>query len=227
MGDANTQPLYSGLATKGNLIASIPTAYPEGIVSTDKVEAIPPHSISPDNMRKLFFKPLNKHSTRDHVLTCLEKFGRVEYLRVPFSNKKRKNLGYGFVMFESKQLSDLLCRHQIKTKIDDKIVGFSKFDMLKFKCKKKDSESSSSAEEMGLNIGLPSLKSLSAPLGLQSQAGLLSHFLKPTNSKFYSLERRMPVTKYKYNLERLGMKAIRDKKSCFSLQKLRSTTTAL
>lgn len=187
------------------------------------VEGDPITTASPDNARKLFFKPLNKHSTREHILTCLEKFGKIEYLRVPYSNKKRKNLGYGFVVFESQTTSELLHRHQIKTKIDDKIVGFTRFDMLKYKSKRNYSKCSSDAEELDLN-------SLSIPrpeLGSGIQIDIKNHFLKPTNKKYYSSKRTMQGAKYKFNLERLVIKEMRDANAAIFLSKLRSTAGTL
>lgn len=183
-------------------------------------------SVTPDYARKLFFKPLNKHSTREQVLQSLEKFGRVEYLRVPFSNKKKKNLGYGFVMFQSQKVADFLCEHQIRTKIDDKIVGFSRFDMQKFKSKRQNSENSSSEGEF-LGNELNSLHHIRSGPNHIDVIESKSHFLKPTCKRFFTIRRHKDFTKYKFNLEKLRTKEIRDTKSRISISRLRSTFEAL
>ena len=220
-GEESPLPLLSVETRKGNLAAIDQAAgLAEKLLAA---EGVPITAVSPDNARKLFFKPLNKHSSRESILTCLEKFGRIEYLRVPYSNKKRKNLGYGFVVFESQTTSEMLCRHQIKTKIDDKVVGFSKFDMLKYKSKRKDSNCSSDAEEQGKNMELPTLKMPRPEFESGIQIEIKNHFVKPTSTKFFSIDRTMQGAKYKYNLERLGMKVIRDTKSVIFLGRLRST----
>lgn len=190
-------------------------------------EGGPITAASIDNARKLFFKPLNKHSTRERILTCLEKFGRVEYLRVPYSNKKRKNLGYGFVVFESQTTSELLHRHQIKTKIDDKVVGFSRFDMLKYKSKRNYSSCSSESEEQRENMNLPTLNMFRPDVDSGIQIEIKNHFAKPTSKKFFSIDRTMKGAKYKFNLEKLLMKERRDTNSAIFLSKLRSTQGTL
>lgn len=183
-------------------------------------------SVTPDYARKLFFKPLNKHSTREQVLQSLEKFGKVEYLRVPYSNKKKKNLGYGFVMFQSQKVSDFLCEHQIRTKIDDKIVGFSKFDIQKFKSKGHNSDKSLSEDDFVGNE-LNSLHNLRSGMIQIDAIDSKSHFVKPTSKRFYSIRRYRDFTKYKFNLEKLRTKELRDTKSRISISRLRSTREAL
>lgn len=188
-----------------------------------EIRKFPDTPISQDNARKIFFKPLNKNTSRESIISCLERFGKVEYLRVPYSNKKRKNLGYGFVIFESNSISDLLCRHKIKTKIDDKIVGFSRFDVLKYKSKNMDSEASSEPVEEGLDdLKLPSNKSRADNME-KMNIDVKSHFRKPTKNNYYSIARHHIAAKYKYNLEKLPMKSIRDMKAASSLSKLKST----
>lgn len=176
-------------------------------------------SKSPENARKLFFKPLNKHTTREQVFECLKKFGRIDYLRVPFSNKKRKNLGYGFVVFHSQSVADHLCDLQIKTMIDDKIVGFTKFDTLKYKGKGFIYEPKSEEEDEGLidDENYSSVLKLSTTEAKTSES-LTFHFLKPTARLFFSIERNVEFSKkkYKYNLEKLRGKELRDERKRIS-----------
>lgn len=170
-------------------------------------------SKSLENARKLFFKPLNKHTTREQVFECLTKFGRIDYLRVPFSNKKRKNLGYGFVVFHSQSVADHLCDFKIKTKIDEKIVGFTKFDIMKFKGKGSFYEPKSEEEDECLiadevySSVLKQSKSEANP-----SESLKFHYMKPTARAFFSIERTVEFSKkkYKYHLESLRGKELRD-----------------
>lgn len=76
---------------------------------------------------KLFFKPLNKRTSREVVQHALSKLGPISYLRVPFSKKKNKNLGYGFVVFENLEVSQQILEFDLRVQIDDKLVGFEKF----------------------------------------------------------------------------------------------------
>lgn len=176
-----------------------------------------------DNAKKLFIKPLNKHSSKDTILSAISKFGRVEYLRVPFSSKKRKNLGYGFVVFESLQVTNMLCDHQIKTKIDDKIVGFSRFDVQQYKSKKAILSSCSDSDlgirnDIEVNNSVTQVRDMLTIPG--SEIDQKQHFVKPTKSKYFQLGRDPHRVKYKYNMERLAMKNIRDTLSTVKLVKL-------
>lgn len=80
-----------------------------------------------DNEVKLFFKPLNKRTTKDGVQSVLSQFGSISYLRVPFSKKKNKNLGYGFVVFENPHVANSVLYSAKKIIIDDKTLQFEKF----------------------------------------------------------------------------------------------------
>lgn len=202
-----------------NLFTPAHSAIPEANLHYDQARLglVGPTS---DNSRKLFFKPLNKHSTRDQVLQCLEKFGRVEYLRVPYSNKKKKNLGYGFVIFQSSTVSDLLHRHQMKTRIGDKAVGFYKFDLLKYKSKKTEEgiDSLHKEEKPIEDVKFTSIALLESESKLKlSELEHKGHYVKPTQRKLFSVERHVTgSTKYRLNLETLKMKILRDTSSCIS-----------
>lgn len=80
---------------------------------------------------KLFFKPLNKRASRDDVHSVLSKLGAINFLRVPFSQKKGKNLGYGFVIFESRDLAFRLIDQTITVELQGKILNFERFDFQK------------------------------------------------------------------------------------------------
>ena len=177
-----------------------------------------------DNGKKLFFKPLNKHTSKGTILSTISKFGRVEYLRVPFSNKKRKNLGYGFVVFESQEVANMLCDHQIKTKIDDKIVGFSRFNVQQYKSKKAALSSCSDSDsgvrnDIEVNNSVMQVRDMLAIPG--SEIDQNQHFVKPTKNNYFKLGRDLRRVKYKYNMERLAMKNFRDALSTVTLINLR------
>lgn len=80
---------------------------------------------------KLFFKPLNKRASREDVHSVLSKLGTISFLRVPFSQKKGKNLGYGFVIFESRDLAFRLIDKTITVELQGKILNFERFDFQK------------------------------------------------------------------------------------------------
>lgn len=69
------------------------------------------------------------------MLEQLSSLGDVKYLRVPYSQRKRKNLGYGFVVFQQEAVADKLASNKIVIMIDDKIISFEKFDIGKYKTK--------------------------------------------------------------------------------------------
>ena len=51
--------------------------------------------------RRLFFKGLKKKTSPEMIFKFLSEFGKVIKLNVPFSKTTKKNMGYGFVQFES------------------------------------------------------------------------------------------------------------------------------
>lgn len=136
---------------------------------------------------KLFFKPLNKKTTRDTVMNSLAHFGMINFLRVPFSQKKRKNLGYGFVVFQSNDLALRMINNDHTVEIDGKILNFEKFDIKKFK--NKNAELSPEEDK----ILLEKIEKCKQPQVLLKPASIAEsnspldhdHFWKPTSSRYH------------------------------------------
>lgn len=139
--------------------------------------------LSGDREYKLFFKPLDKNLTRETVQSQLSQLGRIRYFRMPYSEKKLKNLGYGFVFFESKALSDILCEQHIAVLIGNHGVKFQKFSLQKHQSKKVlYKESSSDSFKVTLSNPNP-------PMSLKNQNTMFSRemlTLKPTHKRYYS-----------------------------------------
>lgn len=54
---------------------------------------------------KVFFKCLPRTITKEEVLEQFTKYGRVLQLRLPYSKKKQKYIGYGYVVFEQEMVA--------------------------------------------------------------------------------------------------------------------------
>lgn len=63
---------------------------------------------------KVFFKCLPRMITKEEIYSQFSRFGRVLQIRLPFSKKKHKYIGYGFVVFESAATAAYLIQ-EIKT----------------------------------------------------------------------------------------------------------------
>ncbi len=128
-----------------------------------------------DNYYKLFFKPLDKSLTRNFVFNYLSKLGKIKYFRMPFSEKKQKNLGYGFVIFESRDLCNMLVDHHIVFLIEGKRARFQRFNIQKYKVKREKTSSSSLDGEDNYPI-------------VNTQYNNSKHILscKPTSKKYHS-----------------------------------------
>ena len=129
---------------------------------------------------KLFFKPLNKRASRDDVHSLLSKLGSVSFLRVPFSQKKGKNLGYGFVIYESRDLAFQLINKTISVELQGKILNFERFDFLKLSpeyFQKMDSIPGREDSRMKPKIDQD---------GCKARVGRpLSHHFKPTTVQYF------------------------------------------
>lgn len=85
-----------------------------------------------DRRRKLFFKFLNKSSTKETLAEVFGRFGEVVHLRIPFSRKKKRNLGYGYVIFSSPEPIDHILSCQGGVEVDGKVLSFHLFDNSKY-----------------------------------------------------------------------------------------------
>lgn len=134
---------------------------------------------------KLFFKPLNKKTTRDGVMRQLSELGSVSFLRVPFSQKKRKNLGYGFVVFESKRLTLRLMRNELKVDIDGKAQTFEEFDLQKFKYRPQEDGQEEAESPDRKADSLNQLHDKERSFSFTAPYSPLYHFWKPTSSGYH------------------------------------------
>ena len=71
---------------------------------------------------KVFFKGLRSKTTKETVYEVLSAFGPVRYLRMPFNNSLKKNLGYGFVIYSENPTGRYLLREVRKLSVDGKEV---------------------------------------------------------------------------------------------------------
>lgn len=63
---------------------------------------------------KVFFKCLPRTITKEEVFSQFSRFGRVIQVRLPYSKKKQKYIGYGFVVFENESIAKALI-NDVKT----------------------------------------------------------------------------------------------------------------
>ena len=54
----------------------------------------------PDKV-KIYLKGLPKKATRADLLTTFSQFGNLSYIKLPFSAKSGRNMGYGYIVFAS------------------------------------------------------------------------------------------------------------------------------
>lgn len=71
---------------------------------------------------KVFFKSLRKSTNKDMVFEALSVYGKIRFVRLPYSKAKQANLGYGYVIYEDKSIADYVLK-QVKTvRIGDKDI---------------------------------------------------------------------------------------------------------
>jgi len=169
----------------------------------------PDNTRSIANEKKLFFKPLNKRTTKEDVSQILSKLGQLSYLRIPYSLKKRKNLGYGFVIYKNEDISAALISNHINILIDGSAVRFSRFDYVKYKAKgynAMDGNSDLSTSEQRALIKKPILdgsKLANRPLSTTHQGFSFDfrHFTRPIDKKYYSGNNTANLANGKSNLK--------------------------
>ena len=76
---------------------------------------------------KIFLENLPKRASLVEIQNKLAAFGTLRYLRVPYSPQKRKNLGYGQVVFEDQELAKRLAQQKATFTIFDRVVNLSSF----------------------------------------------------------------------------------------------------
>lgn len=82
---------------------------------------------------KLFFKFLNKRTDLDTLNEVFASYGEVIHLRIPFSQKKKKNLGYGYVIFSNAASIKAIMSSPTPVIVDGKPLVFYTFDQSRYR----------------------------------------------------------------------------------------------
>ena len=136
-----------------------------------------------DKNVKVFFKSLKKSSTLESVVHALSEFGQLKYVRLPFSKTKKRNMGYGYAIYEDGNDAIDLLRTNKNVLVDGKPVTISSFSFAK--------NTSSPRNEVAFCFDQSALSEDSELGGNNSKTtesikpGL--HAIKPTCSEFYLL----------------------------------------
>lgn len=136
-----------------------------------------------DKNVKVFFKSLKKSSTLESVVHALSEFGQLKYVRLPFSKTKKRNMGYGYAIYEDGNDAINLLRTTKNVHIDGKQVTISSFSFAK--------NTSSPRNEAAFYFDQSAL-SEDSELGDHNSKTFESvepglHAIKPTCSEFYLL----------------------------------------
>ena len=78
---------------------------------------------------RVFFKSLRKRTDQAAIEQVFSKYGELQLVRLPFSETKKKNLGYGFVVFKDQEIGMDLIAHVKRLKIEGKIIKLREFDV--------------------------------------------------------------------------------------------------
>ena len=77
---------------------------------------------------KVFFKCLPRTITKEEVLEQFTKYGRVLQLRLPYSKKKQKYIGYGYVVFEQEMVAVQLIKITKQLVLGGKPINLQAFN---------------------------------------------------------------------------------------------------
>ncbi len=99
---------------------------------------------------KLFFKFLNKRTDLETLNEVFSSYGEVVHLRIPFSQKKKKNLGYGYVIFSQASSIDQIMNLATPVIVDGKPLVFYTFDQSRYR---NEEESTSILTTTGVGKG--------------------------------------------------------------------------
>lgn len=181
-------------------------------------QALKAPSVSKQSHTKLFFKPLNKHSTEDSVYEVLKHLGKIESLRVPFSFRKRKNLGYGLVTFTSADVASCLVTQKLKIIIDGTTVGFESYDNRVSKIRRKmldnphiNDHATASMNILELHQDQTNLMKVANTTEIVHPRDFV-HQTKPTKKSYFEATRNPSNdnVRYCFNIEGVAMKQARN-----------------
>lgn len=80
-----------------------------------------------ETRQRVFFKGLKKWTTPCTIYSVFSKYGKIEEIKVPYSNSTKRNMGYGYVSFEDEQVSLNLLKYHSSMLIGGKTVELSAF----------------------------------------------------------------------------------------------------
>ena len=84
---------------------------------------------------KIFFKNIPREMNTKDVSSFFSKYGKLKYIRVPYSMKKKRNMGYGNLVFEDRSLAKMLLSQEKYLKIENKLIELSELEPRKKKKK--------------------------------------------------------------------------------------------
>lgn len=72
----------------------------------------------------VFIKKIRKSTSAETLFAAMSRFGEILYINFPFSKSKKKNYGYGYVIFTDMKVRDFLLNSIKKLEIDERVVVF-------------------------------------------------------------------------------------------------------
>ena len=138
-----------------------------------------------DQNVKVFFKSLKKSSTLESVARVLSGFGQLKFVRLPFSKTKKRNMGYGYAIFEDASVAIDLLRTTKSVLVDGKPVAISSFSFAKSTSSPRNQ--APFCFDQSAFSGDSELEGNDSELAGSVKPGL--HAIKPTCSEFYLLRR--------------------------------------
>lgn len=151
-----------------------------------------------ESVYKVFLKGLNKSTVKETVVSVLRGFGKLTYLRMPYSTRMSRNLGYCVVIFDPSSVGRQLVEQVRSLEIDGAKVMLSQFKKIQknyyqpgglVKLQHTRSEKSSSLKKTGPKAPVSNL-SLSAGVDSVHRSKrdleISLHCRKPTQSDYHS-----------------------------------------
>ena len=113
---------FPKLETQDNKFASDSTIIlPVGFSIND------PRTLLCEDPPKVFFKSLKKTTTKTAVETAFSQYGKIRSIKFPYNNRRKRNLGYGWVHFFNPAVTEFLLLSVRKIQIDGRLVELQSF----------------------------------------------------------------------------------------------------
>ena len=75
----------------------------------------------------IFFKCLKKTTTPDTIRQVFSRFGKLAYVQLPYNKVKKRNIGYGYVVFYHRSVGKYLVEQVKAINIDGKLINICPF----------------------------------------------------------------------------------------------------